>query len=103
MNPWDALPYPDEPRIHLDTFLSIFITTSLQEEYNHNSQLEKDKDTFFDEAVIAAAKTLPTWENRDVIIIPSLDRKAAKELQEQMPRNSCQIPHNIEAGSADSR
>ncbi|CAO2839610.1 unnamed protein product [Amaranthus hypochondriacus] len=83
VNPWDALPFSDEPRIHLDTFLSIFNITGLQEEYYHNSQLAKDGDTFVDGAVIAAARTLPTWTNGDVPIIPSLERKAAKELQEQ--------------------
>lgn len=43
----------------------------------------KEGDSFVDGAVIAAARTLPTWSDRDVPIIPSVERKAAKELQEQ--------------------
>ncbi|OWM85720.1 hypothetical protein CDL15_Pgr029143 [Punica granatum] len=40
-------------------------------------------DTFVDGAILAAARTLPTWSDRDVPPIPSLERKAAKELQEE--------------------
>ena len=43
--------------------------------------LSNDGDTFVDGAVIAAARTLPTWSDRDVPPIPSAERKAAKELQ----------------------
>ncbi|XP_057534486.1 protein PLASTID TRANSCRIPTIONALLY ACTIVE 14 isoform X2 [Amaranthus tricolor] len=92
VNPWNALPFSDEPQIHLDTFLSIFNITGLQEEYYHNSQLAKDGDTFVDGAVIAAARTLPTWTNGDVPIIPSLERKAAKELQEQCQEILAKFP-----------
>lgn len=40
-------------------------------------------DNFVDGAVLAAARTLPTWSDGDVPPIPSIERKAAKELQEE--------------------
>lgn len=43
-------------------------------------------DTFVDGAVIAAARTLPTWSDGDVPPIPSMERKAVKELQEECQR-----------------
>lgn len=45
--------------------------------------LSNDGDTFVDGAVIAAARTLPTWSDGDVPPIPSAERKAAKVLQEE--------------------
>ncbi|KMT15049.1 hypothetical protein BVRB_3g061710 [Beta vulgaris subsp. vulgaris] len=83
VNPWDDLSFSGDSRIHLDTFLSVFNITGLREEYYHSSQLAKGGDNFVDGAVIAAARTLPTWSDGDVPIIPSIERKAAKELQEQ--------------------
>jgi hypothetical protein len=43
---------------------------------------EEDK-SFVDGAVIAAARTLPTWSEKDVPMIPSIERKSARELQEE--------------------
>uniref|UniRef100_A0A803N3L1 Rubisco LSMT substrate-binding domain-containing protein n=1 Tax=Chenopodium quinoa TaxID=63459 RepID=A0A803N3L1_CHEQI len=83
VNPWDAICFSGDSRIHLDTFLSVFNITGLPEEYYFNSQLSKEGDSFVDGAVIAAARTLPTWSDGDVPMIPSTERKAAKELQEQ--------------------
>lgn len=34
-------------------------------------------------AVIAAARTLPMWSDGDMPPIPSMERKAARELQEE--------------------
>jgi len=47
--------------------------------------LSKAGDTFVDGAVIAAARTLPSWSDGDVPPIPSVEREAVKELQ-----NECQ-------------
>lgn len=82
-NPWDVICFSGDSRIHLDTFLSVFNITGLREEYYYNSQSAKEGDSFVDGAVIAAARTLPTWSDGDVPIIPSVERKTAKELQEQ--------------------
>jgi hypothetical protein len=40
-------------------------------------------DTFVDGAVIAAARTLPTWSDGDIPPIPSEERKAVKALQQE--------------------
>lgn len=45
--------------------------------------LSSTGDTFVDGAVIAAARTLPTWSDGDVPPIPSEERKAAKALQQE--------------------
>ncbi|KAK3199879.1 hypothetical protein Dsin_023294 [Dipteronia sinensis] len=51
-----------------------------------NSQLANDEDSFVDGAVIAAARTLPTWSDGDVLPIPRMEKKAVKELQEDAKR-----------------
>ena len=48
-------------------------------------------DTFVDGAVIAAARTLPTWSDRDVPPVPSVERNAVKELQEECHRMLAQF------------
>lgn len=47
-----------------------------------NVSSEEDR-SFVDGAVIAAARTLPTWSEKDVPMIPSMERKNARELQEE--------------------
>ncbi|GFS44792.1 plastid transcriptionally active 14 [Actinidia rufa] len=85
-NPWDVIQFSSNAKIHLDSFLSVFNISGLPEEYYHNSQLASDGESFVDGAVIAAARTLPTWSDGDVPPIPSTERKAAKELQEECQR-----------------
>ncbi|KAI7994427.1 Protein PLASTID TRANSCRIPTIONALLY ACTIVE 14 [Camellia lanceoleosa] len=75
-NPWDVIQFSGNSQIHLDFFLSVFNVSGLPEEYYHNSQLSSDGETFVDGAVIAAARTLPTWSDRDMSPIPSAERKA---------------------------
>ncbi|XP_057510143.1 protein PLASTID TRANSCRIPTIONALLY ACTIVE 14 isoform X1 [Actinidia eriantha] len=86
VNPWDVIQFSSNAKIHLDSFLSVFNISGLPEEYYHNSQLASDGESFVDGAVIAAARTLPTWSDGDVPPIPSTERKAAKELQEECQR-----------------
>ncbi|KAL2900676.1 Protein PLASTID TRANSCRIPTIONALLY ACTIVE 14 [Bienertia sinuspersici] len=95
VNPWDAISFSGDSKIHLDTFLSVFNITGLREEYYHNIQSEKEDD-FVDGAVIAAARTLPTWSDEDVPIIPSLERKAAKELQGRCQKILSEYPTTSE-------
>ncbi|KAI9126591.1 hypothetical protein K1719_002187 [Acacia pycnantha] len=85
VNPWDEIKFSGDARIHLDSFLSVFSISGLPEEYYHNTLLSNEGDTFVDGAVIAAARTLPSWSDGDVPSIPSVEWKAAKELQ-----NECQ-------------
>ncbi|XP_065854004.1 protein PLASTID TRANSCRIPTIONALLY ACTIVE 14 [Euphorbia lathyris] len=83
VNPWDVIEFSGNARIHLDSFLSVFNISGLPEEYYHGSQLTSNGDSFVDGAVIAAARTLPTWTDGDMPPLPSMERKAAKELQEE--------------------
>ncbi|GMH27712.1 hypothetical protein Nepgr_029555 [Nepenthes gracilis] len=92
VNPWDAIQFSGNARIHLDSFLSIFNIAGLPEEYYHNSELANDGDSFVDGAVIAAARTLPTWSDGDMPPIPSMERKAVKELQEECRQILAEFP-----------
>ncbi|KAI3922819.1 hypothetical protein MKW98_006950 [Papaver atlanticum] len=82
-NPCDIIQFNSNARIHLDSFLSVFNISGLPEEYYHNSRLSSSGDNFVDGAVIAAARTLPTWSDGDIPFVPSSERKAARELQEE--------------------
>lgn len=92
VNPWDVIPFSSNAQIHLDSFLSVFNVSGLPDEYYHNSQLADNRDNFVDGAVIAAARTLPTWSDGDVPPIPSMERKAVKELQEECQQMLAQFP-----------
>ncbi|KAM1266352.1 hypothetical protein ACFX2J_035929 [Malus domestica] len=94
VNPWDVIPFSGNERIHLDSFLSVFNMSGLHEEYYHNSRLSNDGDTSVDGAIIAAARTLPTWSEGDVPPIPSMERKAIKELQEECRQILAAFPTN---------
>lgn len=48
-----------------------------------SGKLSFDEDQFVDGAVLAAARTIPTWSDGDIPPIPSAERKAVKELQEE--------------------
>ncbi|KAJ8433618.1 hypothetical protein Cgig2_023557 [Carnegiea gigantea] len=95
-NPWDVISFSGESRIHLDTFLSVFNISGFPGEYYHNSQLATGGDDFVDGAVIAAARTLPTWSDGDVPSIPSVERNAAKELQRQCEEILAKYPTTSE-------
>ncbi|XP_026408067.1 protein PLASTID TRANSCRIPTIONALLY ACTIVE 14-like isoform X1 [Papaver somniferum] len=83
-NPCDIIQFNSNTRIHLDSFLSVFNISGLPEEYYHNTgRLSSSGDNFVDGAVIAAARTLPTWSDGDIPFVPSSERKAARELQEE--------------------
>ncbi|MQL94189.1 hypothetical protein Taro_026843 [Colocasia esculenta] len=92
LNPWDNIPCSGNARIHLDSFLSVFNISGLREEYYHNNLLSKGEDDFVDGAVIAAARTLPTWSEGDIPPIPSIERKAARELQEECHQILAEFP-----------
>ncbi|XP_062161632.1 protein PLASTID TRANSCRIPTIONALLY ACTIVE 14 isoform X1 [Alnus glutinosa] len=97
VNPWDVIQFRGNARIHLDSFLSVFNISGLPEEYYHNTgRLSNDGDTFVDGAVIAAARTIPTWSDGDVPPIPSMERKAVKELQEECQQMLAEFPTTSE-------
>ncbi|KAH7654590.1 [Ribulose-bisphosphate carboxylase]-lysine N-methyltransferase protein [Dioscorea alata] len=83
-NPWDVINFSGNSKIHLDSFLSVFNICGLPEEFYHNRHLTNEQDaSFVDGAVIAAARTLPVWTDVDMPMVPSIERKAARELQEE--------------------
>ncbi|KAK9267113.1 hypothetical protein L1049_009532 [Liquidambar formosana] len=92
VNPWDVIQFSGDAQIHLDSFLSVFNISGLPEEYYHNGRLSNEGDSFVDGAVIAAARTLPTWSDGDVPPIPSAERKAVKELQEECQQMLAEFP-----------
>ncbi|KAL6970845.1 Protein PLASTID TRANSCRIPTIONALLY ACTIVE 14 [Sarracenia purpurea var. burkii] len=96
VNPWDVIQFSGNAKIHLDSFLSVFNISGLPEEYYHNSQLSNDGESFVDGAVIAAARTLPTWSDGDVPPIPSVERKAVKELQKECHQMLAEFPTTSE-------
>lgn len=91
-NPWDAINFSGNAQIHLDSFLSVFNISGLPEEFYHNSLLSNGEDSFVDGAVIAAARTLPTWSDGDMPPVPSIERKAARELQEECHQMLAEFP-----------
>lgn len=96
VNPWDVIHFSGDSKIHLDSFLSVFNISGLPEEYYLNSRIAGDRESFVDGAVIAAARTLPTWTQRDVPPIPSNERRAAKELKDECQEMLAQFPTTSE-------
>ncbi|KAB1221494.1 Ribulose-1,5 bisphosphate carboxylase/oxygenase large subunit N-methyltransferase, chloroplastic [Morella rubra] len=96
VNPWDVIHFSGNACVHLDSFLSVFNISGLPEEYYHNCRLSNDGDTFVDGAVIAAARTIPTWSDGDVPPIPSMERKAVRELQEECQQMLARFPTTSE-------
>ncbi|KAJ4831205.1 Protein PLASTID TRANSCRIPTIONALLY ACTIVE 14 [Turnera subulata] len=96
VNPWDNFQFSGNARIHLDSFLSVFNISGLSDEYYHDSQLSSNEDTFVDGAVIGAARSLPTWSDGDVPLIPRVERKAAKELREECQKMLVEFPTTLE-------
>ncbi|KAK1281991.1 hypothetical protein QJS10_CPB22g00269 [Acorus calamus] len=92
VNPWDVIQFSGDSQIHLDSFLSVFNISGLPEDLYHNKSLSGAEDNFVDGAVLAAARTLPTWSDRDLPPIPSIERKAAKELQEECLKLLAEYP-----------
>ncbi|KAK1277673.1 hypothetical protein QJS04_geneDACA022733 [Acorus gramineus] len=66
----------------------IFIQSYLKKD----ESLSGAEDNFVDGAVLAAARTLPTWSDGDLPPIPSIERKAAKELQEECLKLLAEYP-----------
>lgn len=81
-NPWDTLKFSGNSRIHLDSFLSAFQITGMEDEYFFNGDAEEE-DPFLDGAILAAARTLPTWTDKDLPYIPSSEMRSACDIQHE--------------------
>ncbi|CAM8961637.1 unnamed protein product [Rhodiola kirilowii] len=96
-NPWDVIQFSGNARIHLESFLSIFNISGLPEEYYYNSCLSGGGGgSFVDGAVLAAARTIPTWSDKDLPPIPSQEQSAVKELQGQCQQMLAEYPTTSE-------
>ncbi|KAK8966363.1 hypothetical protein KSP40_PGU015630 [Platanthera guangdongensis] len=83
-NPCDVINFSGNAKIQKDSFLSVFNISGLPDEFYHNSLLSRGEDSnFVDGAVIAAARALLSWSDRDMPPVPSVERRAARELQEE--------------------
>ncbi|KAI3921088.1 hypothetical protein MKX01_036067 [Papaver californicum] len=90
LEPLRIIQFNSNARIHLDSFFSVFNISGLPEEYYHNRRLSNSGDNFVDGAVIAAARTLPTWSDGD---IPS-SRVQKERLQESYRKNASRCSLN---------
>ncbi|KAL9667774.1 hypothetical protein QQ045_002142 [Rhodiola kirilowii] len=93
-NPWDVIQFSGNARIHLESFLSIFNISGLPEEYYYNSG--GGGGSFVDGAVLAAARTIPAWSDKDLPPIPSQEQSAVKELQGQCQQMLAEYPTTSE-------
>ncbi|CAM6046885.1 unnamed protein product [Sphagnum compactum] len=83
INPWDSVMFSGNARIHLDSFLSAFNIGGMPDEYYYNEAAAEEVDTFVDGAVLAAARMLPSWKDKDLPFRPSMEMHAARELQNE--------------------
>eukprot|EP00252_Welwitschia_mirabilis_P016406 TRINITY_DN3617_c0_g1_i1.p1 TRINITY_DN3617_c0_g1~~TRINITY_DN3617_c0_g1_i1.p1 ORF type:complete len:528 (+),score=77.10 TRINITY_DN3617_c0_g1_i1:107-1585(+) len=81
LNPWEVLNFSTKAKIHLDSFLSTFNITGFPEQYYINDMRTVEHGNFTEGAIIAAARTLPTWSEGDLPYLPKGEIKAAKALQ----------------------
>ncbi|CAM9001638.1 unnamed protein product [Rhodiola kirilowii] len=97
-NPWDVIQFSGNARIHLESFLSIFNISGLPEEYYYNTcRLSGGGGgSFVDGAVLAAARTIPAWSDKDLPPIPSQEQSAVKELQGQCQQMLAEYPTTSE-------
>ncbi|CAM8911523.1 unnamed protein product [Rhodiola kirilowii] len=98
VNPWDVIQFSGNARIHLESFLSIFNISGLPEEYYYNTGRLSGGGggRFVDGAVLAAARTIPTWSDKDLPPIPSQEQSAVKELQGQCQQMLAEYPTTSE-------
>lgn len=83
VNPWDVVEFSGEAKIHLDSFLSAFNIAGLADEFYHNDSTPDRQDSFVDGAILAAARTLPSWSEGDLPFLPSMEKTAVEELQKE--------------------
>ncbi|KAG0599323.1 hypothetical protein M758_12G143300 [Ceratodon purpureus] len=95
-NPWDTLKFSGNSKIHLDSFLSSFQIAGMQDEYYYNETDSEKKDPFVDGAVLAAARTLPTWVDKDLPYIPGTEMRSACDLQHECQQMLDGFPTTLE-------
>ncbi|KAL2613598.1 hypothetical protein R1flu_025290 [Riccia fluitans] len=94
-NPWDVVKFSGDEKIHLDSFLSVFNLAGMLDELYYNEEATEKVDPFVDGAVIAAARTLPTWSDGDLPYLPSHEIKAARALQQECRQQLDRFPTTL--------
>lgn len=82
-NAWDKVNFLGKARIHKDSFLSAFHIAGLPDEYYFNEYAIESGDEFLDGHLLAIARSLPFWSEKDLPFLPSAEKVSVKELQEE--------------------
>ncbi|KAH7438709.1 hypothetical protein KP509_04G027900 [Ceratopteris richardii] len=82
-NDWEHLDFSGNARIHRDSFLSAFHIGGLPDEYFFYDHASQSGDEFLDGNLLAVARNLPFWAEGDLPFLPSIEKAAVKELQEE--------------------
>eukprot|EP00250_Pteridium_aquilinum_P013438 c21342_g1_i2 orf=288-1751(+) len=82
-NDWEKLEFSGNARIHKDSFLSAFHIAGLPDEYYFNDYAVASGNDFFDGDLLAIARSLPLWSEKDLPFLPSAEKVSVKELQKE--------------------
>lgn len=83
LNDWEKLDFSGNARIHKDSFLSAFHIAGLPDEYYFYEHAINSGDTFLDGDLLAVARNLPFWSEKDLPFLPSAEKASVKELQDE--------------------
>ncbi|XP_024517520.1 protein PLASTID TRANSCRIPTIONALLY ACTIVE 14 isoform X3 [Selaginella moellendorffii] len=92
VNPWNVVKFSGSVSIHRDSFLSAFGISGLGPNY----YLRGTDDPMADGAVLAAARILPMWSDADLPFLPSMEKRAVRELQKECRQLLSAYPSSYE-------
>eukprot|EP00271_Cylindrocystis_brebissonii_P007397 TRINITY_DN20894_c0_g1_i1.p1 TRINITY_DN20894_c0_g1~~TRINITY_DN20894_c0_g1_i1.p1 ORF type:complete len:526 (-),score=90.07 TRINITY_DN20894_c0_g1_i1:295-1872(-) len=81
-NQWEAVEFSGRAKIHRNSFLATFSITGEPDAYTFEEG-DEEKVAFLDGSVIAMARALPLWQEGELPPLPSLERQAALQLQDE--------------------
>lgn len=96
-NEWEKFELSGDTRIHKDSFLSAFHISGLPDEFYFNDYAVESGDAFYDGDLLAIARNLPFWSEKDLPFLPSAEKAAAKNLQEECVNLLDAFPTTLEA------
>ncbi|KAI5068232.1 hypothetical protein GOP47_0016577 [Adiantum capillus-veneris] len=82
-NEWEKLEFSGNARIHKDSFLSAFHIAGLHDAYYFYDHAVDSGDAFLDGDLLAVARSLPCWSEKDLPFQPSAEKASVKELEEE--------------------
>ncbi|MCO5598005.1 hypothetical protein L7F22_052094 [Adiantum nelumboides] len=83
MNEWENINFSGNARVHKDSFLSAFHIAGIPDEIFYYDHAVKSEDNFLDGDLLAVARSLPFWSEKDLPFLPSAEKASVKELQEE--------------------